>query len=88
MLQQSTIKSEINYSYEIKIDDKWREFIILDKDYVFKDGIEDIKLNKRLSELDNTLYGKYFKGCIGYNTSGWWEYIKANKNEIRYKNNK
>ena len=83
MSQESTIESKIKYSYEININDDWKEFIILDKEYVFKDGIEDIKINRRLSELDNKLYGKYFKGIIGYNTSGWWEYIKVNKKKIR-----
>tara|TARA_B100000989_G_scaffold253810_1_gene202308 strand:+ start:2425 stop:2691 length:267 start_codon:yes stop_codon:yes gene_type:complete len=82
------VKEEMNnnYSYEVKINNDWKEFILLDKEYAFKDGIEDIRINRRLSELDNDVYGKYFKGCIGYNTSGWWEYIKVNKNEIRCKN--
>ena len=82
------IESEQNFSYEVQTNDGWKDFIILDKEYAVKDGIEDVKLNRRLSELDNDIYGKYFKGCIGYNTSGWWEYIKVNKQNIRYKNNK
>ena len=76
----------MNFSYEINISNNWKDFIILDKEYSVKDGIEEPILNKKLSDLDNNIYGKYFKGCIGYNTSGWWEYIKVNKNKLRYKN--
>ena len=86
MSQQLSVESEMKFSYEINISNNWKEFIILDKEYSFKDGIEEPILNKKLSDLDNNIYGKYFKGCIGYNTSGWWEYINVNKNKLRYKN--
>ena len=74
---------EDTISYEIKIDNVWKEFILLKNKS--PNGIADIRLNKRLCELnDNDLYGKYFRGCIGYNPSGWWEYVKVQKKDIRY----
>lgn len=74
---------EKEYFYEILVHNEWKEFIVL-KDKT-QDGIDDIKVNKDLSELDNIVYGKYFKGCIGYNPSGWWEYIVTKKSNLRYK---
>lgn len=76
---------ENTISYEIKIDNIWKEFILLKNNS--QNGIEDIRLNKRLCELDNNLYGKYFRGQIGYNPTGWWQYVKIQKKDLRYKEN-
>lgn len=71
-------------SYEIQINNEWKEFFIIRKN-VETDGINDIVLHRRLNELDNNVFGKYFKGCIGYNPNGWWEYITIDKSKVRYK---
>ena len=86
MASNDTNNVEENISYEVRVDNNWKEFILLQ--HPCQDGIDDIRLNKRLCDLDNRLYGKYFRGYIGYNPSGWWQYIRVNKNDIRYKENK
>ena len=74
---------EEKYYFEIQVQNEWKEFMVLKNKT--KDGTNDIAINKRLEDLDNIVYGKYFKGCIGYNPSGWWEYVVVKRNEIRYK---
>ena len=74
---------EEKYSFEIQVQNEWKEFMVLKNKT--KDGTNDIAINKKLEDLDNIVYGKYFKGCIGYNPSGWWEYVVVKRNEIRYK---
>ena len=74
---------EEKYYFEIQVQNEWKEFMVLKNKT--KDGTNDIAVNKKLEDLDNIVYGKYFKGCIGYNPSGWWEYVVVKRNEIRYK---
>ena len=74
---------EEKYYFEIQVQNEWKEFMVLKNKT--KDGTNDIAANKKLEDLDNIVYGKYFKGCIGYNPSGWWEYVVVKRNEIRYK---
>lgn len=74
---------EEKYSFEIQVQNEWKEFMVLKNKT--KDGTNDIAVNKKLEDLDNIVYGKYFKGCIGYNPSGWWEYVVVKRNEIHYK---
>ena len=84
MLLNGHFDFDKKFTYEIKINNVWKEFIILKKnEYI--DGINDITLSRRINELDNEIYGKYFKGCIGYHPSGWWEYITIKKSDLRYK---
>lgn len=75
--------NEEKYFFEIQVQNEWKEFMVLKNKT--KDGTNDIAVNKKLEDLDNIVYGKYFKGCIGYNPSGWWEYVVVKRNEIRYK---
>ena len=74
---------EEKYYFEIQVQNEWKEFMVLKNKT--KDGTNDSAVNKKLEDLDNIVYGKYFKGCIGYNPSGWWEYVVVKRNEIRYK---
>ena len=62
---------EEKYYFEIQVQNEWKEFMVLKNKT--KDGTNDIAVNKKLEDLDNIVYGKYFKGCIGYNPSGLWE---------------
>ena len=82
MLQLENQKKEI--FYEIHINNEWKEFFIISENVQLQ-GINDIILYKELNELENTVFGKYFKGCIGYNPNGWWEYIRVDKTKLRYK---
>tara|TARA_E500000178_G_scaffold354775_1_gene425030 strand:- start:1064 stop:1318 length:255 start_codon:yes stop_codon:yes gene_type:complete len=74
---------EEKYSFVIMVNHEWKEFVVLKNKT--KGGIDDVIDNKKIEELDNVVYGKYFKGCIGYNPVGWWEYVVVKRNEIHYK---
>ena len=56
---------------------KWLPFVVLDKT---NKEIENIPLER----LPNTITGKFFTGCIGYNPSGWYDYKTIIKDKIKY----
>ena len=67
------------YKAEIKHDNKWVQYYILNNI-----GL-DYKLTKDVIDtLPKTLSGRILTNVDGYNPSGWFTHIMANKEDIRF----
>ncbi len=55
----------------------WLPFVVLDEK---NQELECISLER----LPNTITGKFFTGCIGYNPIGWYDYKTIPKTNVKY----
>ena len=67
------------YKAEIQHDNKWVQYYILNNI-----GL-DYKITKEVIDtLPKTLSGRILTNVDGYNPSGWYRHITANKEDVRF----
>jgi len=73
----------MNYSYkykaEIKHDNKWVQYYILNNI-----GLDYNLTKEVIDTLPKTLSGRILTNVDGYNPSGWFIHITANKEDVRF----
>jgi len=76
-IKELDIKDFFTFKAYYDKSNKWLPFVVLDKT---NKEIENISLER----LPNTITGKFFIGCIGYNPYGWYDYKTVLKDKVKY----